>query len=191
MGSYNPKLLLKLPPALNVGVTGHRPERLQAAELDVLSWQITTVLKLIADTVTELAATVDAQALYNDAKPTLRLLSSLAEGADRIAADCALAEGFALQCPLPFAQEVYAEDFTDPASKAAYYKLLKQADRVLELDGVTSNKRLAYRQAGQFLLHHADIMLAVWDGEDDEASVGTAGLVAETQRQGLPLCFVF
>lgn len=183
----NNPTLPKLPLAFNIGITGHRPNRLPDTEPDALQAQLTAVLKLIANTVAELAATAEAQDLYNNAKPVLRLVSPLAEGADRIAAECAWAVGYRLQCPLPFQRELYADDFSDATS---YYELLKRAERVLELDGETAKKRLAYRQAGRFVLHHADILLAVWNGEEDETSVGTAGLIAKAQRQGLPLLWI-
>lgn len=138
----------------------------------------------------ELAKKAAMQALYDNNQPVLRMLSSLAEGADRIAAECALAEGYILQCPLPFEQEIYVKDFADPASQNEFNTLLMRADRVLQMDGEQNKKYCAYQQVRHFLLHHADIMLAVWDGKIDETSLVIAELVAETQQRGLPQLWI-
>ena len=45
----------------------------------------------------------------------LRVISALAEGADRLVAEVALAEGCELIVPLPMAAEEYARDFPDTA----------------------------------------------------------------------------
>ena len=208
-------VLPKLPLTLHVGVTGHRPKRLVKAhaQLDLLTAQINHVLQKVDAALTQIATSSRAKAWYSQGKPTLRLLSSLAEGADRIAADCALQAGYQLQYPLPFLEEDYKKDFADEASKAEFDRLLQEAGgRVWEFDNDYEDKtakpnngpaqeaeqavtgkedsemnRLGYRQAGRLVLHHADIVLAICDDTVNEISVGAAGMVAEAKRQGLPL----
>ncbi len=52
-------------------------------------------------------------------------------GADRYAADAALARGWRLVTPLPFSVERYEEDFPDRESKEHYQRLLWASRRVL------------------------------------------------------------
>ena len=49
--------------------------------------------------------------LFASDPPLLSLVSTLAEGADHIAAEAALSRGFVLDAPLPFAVETYSTDF--------------------------------------------------------------------------------
>jgi hypothetical protein len=197
--------------ALNVGFAGHRPCRLPQDHAP-LAEQLTATLERIARCFAQIAALPETAASHDlGVKPVLRLLSPLAEGADRIAADSALAVavpcgvssapelGYELHCPLPFPIEEYRKDFearenhpndTCEAFDALLQKIHGNAHhRILELDGSRESeggKKLAYWKAGRFLLRHSDILLAVWDGEEDKTSVGTAGVVAHAERSRGP-----
>lgn len=137
------------------------------------------------------------------------LVSALADGADTIAADAALALGYGLDAPLPFAREEYARDFETPERRAHYHRLLDRIDRLareqrghcLELPGrrqsdtgneaddrIETNR--AYEAAGLTVLSQADIVLAVWDRKPPRGRAGTAEMVAEAARAGMPLVIV-
>ena len=73
--------------------------------------------------------------LFSKKPPPLRLVSSLAEGADRVAAEEALSAGWELQSPLPFPKEEYEKDFASSESKDAFAELIRRATAVMELDG--------------------------------------------------------
>lgn len=176
--------------ALQVGVTGHRPCRLPA-DGDNLTARVAETLQTIAQAYREFALTANAQTAYDTMFPALRLLSPLAEGADRIAAVAGLAAGYELQCPLPFLRDLYAEDFAQtPGSLDEFNELLGKATKILELDGGRHNKSQAYRNVGHLVLNHSDLVLAIWDGDEDEASPGTPGMVAQARRMGLPIVWV-
>lgn len=174
------------PLALNVGVTGHRPDRLQSADPREIAETMESILDAIAQAVREFAETEAGRAAYDLATPpAMRLLSSLAEGADRIAARAALKRGYELRCPLPFEAQDYVRDFPD--SRKEFDDLLGQAHAVLALDGTRARTGQAYLQAGLMVLAHADLLLAVRDGLDDEGAVGTSPIVAEARRKGVPI----
>ena len=175
---------------LQVGVTGHRPCRLPV-ESDYLKARVAETLQTIALAYREFATTANAQIAYNTNSPALRLLSPLAEGADRIAAVAGLAAGYELQCPLPFLRDLYAEDFAETSgSLDKFDQLLGKASKILELDGKRNNKSQAYRNVGNSVLNHSDLVLAIWDGEENPQSPGTPGMVAEARRIGLPIIWV-
>lgn len=195
MSSQQPAAFSPHPPkprlALNVGVTGHRLNRLPA-DLAPLTAKVTEALERIAEAFERVKALPETAASHDfDQAPELRLLSPLAEGADRIAAASALRLGYQLQCPLPFPRDAYAQDF--PASRDEFANLLGQANRVLELDGNRDTQgamNLAYSRVGRFTLAHSDLLLVVWDGVVDETSVGTPGVVARAGRHGIPTVWI-
>lgn len=160
---------------LNIGVTGHRLNRISQRQLDRLTPQVQPFLAQIA-----LAARARG----------VTLLSGLAEGADRHLARLALAAGYALHAVLPFARDTYAHDFSSAASRAEFDQLLAQAELVTELPGRPGVAAQAYRRAGHAMLDHADVLLAVWDGQPAQGAGGTAEVVGEACRRRIPVIHV-
>src|SRR5580704_15155699 len=145
------------PLAFRVGVTGARalpPEtadRLRPAVAEILGLVTRQMTKLADDPV---AKPVYAPAAAGAAPFTLRLLSPLAEGSDRLVAEQALKAGYALYAPLPFSQTEYENDFKQ--SVGAFRALLAQAE-VLELDGGRSVENESYREVGRFVVRNCDL----------------------------------
>jgi hypothetical protein len=166
--------------ALRLGVTGHRPKDLRHAHIDVLQKKIQDVLQILKTFALE-HPRVSASYRERD-EPILRLVSSLAEGADRYAAQQAIALGYELQCPLPFARDEYLNDFETDASAQEFNRLLDDTEHttaILELDGSRDRASESYLAAGRVLLSQSDVLLAIWDGEDPRGEGGTAQIVAE------------
>lgn len=148
----------------------------------------------------------------------LTLVSALAEGADTIAAQIAHELEYTLEAPLPFARLEYEKDFqykadekaklsqvdADKATKRAldaYHALLDKVSTTFELPGQHAlssdnqhegklREQRAYEAAGLTVLSQADIVLAVWDHELARGRGGTAELVAEAARAGIPIVLV-
>jgi hypothetical protein len=160
---------------LNIGVTGHRLNRVSQRQLDQLTPQVQPFLAQIA---------VAART------PSVTLVTGLAEGADRHVAQLALKVGYALHAVLPFARETYVRDFSDAASREQFAELLGQAERITELPGRPGVSAQAYRRAGHALLDEADVLLAVWDGQPAQGAGGTAEVVGEACRRRIPVIHV-
>ncbi len=171
--------------ALRVGVTGAR--RLTPEAAAALGPQLAAVLGRIRRQVLALAEGPAARALYAAMPPQLRLVSALAEGADRLIATEALALGYQLEAPLPFARAEYERDF--PATAAAFSALLAAAgERVLELDGARgTDETRSYEAVGRLVVHNCDILIAVWDGLPARGRGGTAEIVAYAAETGRPV----
>lgn len=166
--------------ALRVGVTGHKPEGLRDAQIDVLQTKIHEVLQTLKQFALE-HPRVSTSYRERD-EPILRLVSALAEGADRYAARQAIALGYELQCPLPFARDEYLNDFEADASAQEFNRLLDDTEHttaILELDGSRDRASESYLAAGRVILSQSDVLLAIWDGEDPRGEGGTAQIVAE------------
>lgn len=173
---------------VRVGVTGHRPNGLQAANKNMLNKHIQEVLVAIKDIVQVIHR--DTVTYYDNSAPVLRLISPLAEGADRMVANEAISQGYELQCPLPFERNQYQKDFVTPDSWVEYNSLLNQATAVLELDGQVIDKDSAYLAVGQMVLNQCDILIAIWDGNEARGSGGTAQIVNEARLNLIPIIWI-
>ena len=107
----------RLPFALAIGVTGHRLDAISADALPHVERRLGEVLDLLAGEARTLAAR--EAAVFAEGPPTFTLVSPLADGADQIAAEVALARGFRLQAILPFSRNTYLADF-DPALQGPF-----------------------------------------------------------------------
>ncbi len=156
---------------LVIAVTGHR---------DLVPDEIPAIRRLVKDLFIDLARK------YGD--HTLRVMSALAEGADRLVAEEALALGLELVVPLPMARQHYIEDFKTANSRAEFDDLASKAAEVYELplaDGVAAGdlahsataRSRQYAQLGIFLCAHCHILLALWDGKPSSRLGGTAQVV--------------
>ncbi len=179
-----------LKPALcfAVGVTGHRHARLQGADLERLQ---TTVAALL-NRVQVAAADVAHQHADRFASSTtqLRLVSALADGADTLVAEAALAAGWRLDACLPFPREEYAKDFADDTHRARFDALLTQSGATFALVGDRREEAAAYEAVGKVLLDQVDVLLALWDGDPGRGRGGTARVVAEAIARHIPVIHI-
>lgn len=142
-----------------IGVTGHRD--IPDSDVDAL--------------VEATRAALDEITRFSPHSPHV-LLSSLAEGADRIAAQVALERGWALGVILPGPAEIYALDFKTAESLTDFRKLLSKAAWVEELPAEVMTP-VAYRAAGLRIARQAFYLLAYWDGAATTSEGGTADIV--------------
>ena len=107
------------------------------------------------------------------------LLTPLAEGADRIAADEALPLGIKLIVPMPMAQSEYERDFTTTESLTDFRRLLKAAHSCFEVTEVSpvsdvDNRTRRYAGVGDYIARNSDVLILLWDGLDNRKVGGTA-----------------
>ncbi len=117
----------------------------------------------------------------------LRVVSALADGADRWVAEAAVASGFALDVILPFDAETYATDYPEGAERDAMLALLLAAEKRLILPGERAREAEAYAVAGEAIVAHATLLIAVWDGEPGKGWGGTADVVETAVDSGVPV----
>ena len=191
----------KPPLAFRVGIVGHRPNRLQAADRELLAGTIRDILQAVQDEVTEVART--QAALFADGAPVLRAVSPLAEGIDRLFAGQALELGWDLCCVMPFPQAEYEKDFVgeralEPDSLNRFRSILSdaaQAGRLncLQLDGVRAggNDNDPYGSGGRVVVGLSDLLIVVWDGDTTlDKKGGTAETLAAARNAGVPVVVV-
>ncbi|MBD3585112.1 hypothetical protein HHX48_05110 [Salinimonas sp. HHU 13199] len=184
-----------VPMTLRVGVAGHREHASISQDNDILIRQITTLYSLINTQLKRCHTHAHAQTLYAKAEPVLRLISSMADGADRLLLEPSLVkEDYELACVLPFDAREYAKDF-DADSQRIYFELLQKAhygtpeSKVLELDGRREEADIAYRDCAEVLVKNCDVLIALYDGKD-KAGYGTAWTTTLALSEKIPVIWI-
>lgn len=151
---------------VRVGVTGHRA----FAEVDAVAALVDDVLARLGE--------------------GGRVVTSLAEGADRLVARrAARRPGWAHEVILPLDPADYEADFADQASVGEFRDLLASAAEVHQVPPAPTRED-AYLAAGRAVLDRSDALLAIWDGAGARGRGGTAEIVAEARARALPLTWV-
>lgn len=127
----------------------------------------------------------------SDATPVrLGVVSSLAEGADRLVAREVLAEeGALLEVPLPFLRDEYLRDFTTQRSRDEFTELLGRASVVTVVPDAGDREEI-YAEAGSFVVDRCDALVAIWDGAPSRGVGGTADAVARARDREIPLYWI-
>jgi hypothetical protein len=157
---------------LHIGVTGHR----FLAEVPKLQAGVDLAL-----------ARIEAAYPGEDCS----VLSSLAEGADRLVVERVLVYRPAarLIVPLPLPLDDYLQDFASAASRQAFLGWLGLAGEIIPPTPATSRED-AYRSAGRYVLDHCDVLIVLWDGQEAQGKGGTGEIVDLARQRGLPLAWV-
>ncbi len=171
---------------IQIGVTGHRLNRLSPDVAGSLPGQCEKVLQSIS----AIASRLHNPLVHSPQAPLLRILSPLAEGGDRIVAHAGLAFGADLQCPFPFHIEEYCRDFSSEASRAEFLELVAKASVVFQAEGERELDALAYERIGRMVLEHSDFLIAIWDGEPAAGKGGTTQIVEEALEQNIPVVWL-
>ena len=156
---------------LIVSVTGHR--NLVPAEIPVIRQRVREFLTDICERYPERGVSV---------------MSSLAEGADQLVAEEAIALGIPLIAVLPMPRDIYAADFDTTMPREIFDYLCAQSAEIFELPITPGNTRQTiaeqgknrtrqYAQLGVFLCAHCHILLALWDGKFGGRLGGTGSVV--------------
>ncbi|MDE2091619.1 MAG: hypothetical protein KGJ08_06955 [Gammaproteobacteria bacterium] len=116
----------------------------------------------------------------------LRLLSPLAEGADRLVAKVALEHGAELVVPLPMPEAEYRKDFQDTHSEfdalkaqaSIIYTLPRPVEAANDDTDLSGPRRDAcYENVGLHIVKHSQLLVALWDGMPAADRGGTAQIV--------------
>jgi hypothetical protein len=172
---------------LVIGATGHRD--LRDEDIPALEHEVAEAIKRLK-----------RDYLHDDSETPIIVLSSIAEGADRLIARVAMKLGAKLIAPLPMEPDEYRRDF-DPGLKpdaAAEFDRMKSealAAPVMRFangntpDNVREESRraLQYREVGVFIVRHCHVLIALWNGDESNMAAGGTAEVVSFKRDGIPL----
>ncbi|MDI6740076.1 MAG: hypothetical protein QME74_06905 [Candidatus Edwardsbacteria bacterium] len=148
-----------------VGIAGHRD--LQTQDLGALRERVREVLAGIR---------------RRHPHSPLIVLSSLAEGADCLAAKEALECGAVLVAPLPFDEREYGRDFKPGPARQEYQRLLELTQHRFAVSRGTFRTKAArdagYARCGAYIATHCHVLLALWDGAHKDTVGGTSQVVS-------------
>jgi SMODS and SLOG-associating 2TM effector domain 3 len=171
----------EIPLRIRIGVTGHRN---LAPDHPGLATEISKAVEYI---IQKLA--VSAERVTPD-DIALTVVSSLAEGADRIVA-CEILNGAGaqLEVVLPLQEDDYCHDFKSPESVDQFNLLL---GKKVSMDIVrTARSRMeAYELAGRAVVDRSDVMIVVWDGKPARGRGGTADIYAYAKHWQRPILLI-
>lgn len=172
--------------AFHVGVVGHR--RLPRGQLEAVCARAEELFRsLHSELIAFMSEDGAAAQIYDPGQPTLRCFSGFAVGADHGLAEASVRQGFSVIAALPFKREEFERDFQEGPELEAFRAALATASEVIELDGDRARETDAYVKAGEFLIEHSDLLIAVWDGQRARGAGGTAEVVACAFRAGRPI----
>jgi hypothetical protein len=190
------------PYLIRIGVTGHRklddPVAMKALVKKAIDTEVEKRIPEESSRKTERVQQAGTNAIV------FRVLSPLAEGADRVVARAILDYPNAcLDAVLPLALEDYLEDFATEGSRAEFEELLKLCKKPVLLrtrriqderrdpDDQAELRRDAYANAGRYVVDHCDLLIAVWNGEPSRERGGTAEIVQYALKQNRPILRVW
>ena len=128
-------------------MTGHRSDAIAGAGVAGLRGRLMEALRLITATALGLHQTEGAW--FATAEPRLQFITPLADGADQIAAECAIELGYRLIAVLPFDRDHYRQELVGNGALERFDALLAHCDCVLELPGDRASSFDAYVITGR------------------------------------------
>ena len=138
-------------------------------------------------------------------EPCFRLITSLAAGADQLAAEIASGLGYALQVVLPAPRAEFRKDITANAphhvsvdSGRRFDALMEKKEIVFELDGVLSaggedgetERTRAYANAARVVLANSDVLVVILSDGAGTQRGGTLWLARHALRAETPLILI-
>ena len=191
-----------IPYRIRIGVTGHRqlhdPTALQTLVKQAVDLEIESLFP------EQSRRNIDLVRSAATTPISYRVLSPLAEGADRVVARAILAYPNArLDAVLPLALEDYLEDFASEESRKEFKELLGRCRKPVLLrtrriqddrsdsGGQAELRRDAYAHVGRYVVDHCDVLIAVWDGKPSRGRGGTAETVRYALEQNRPIIRVW
>jgi hypothetical protein len=177
---------------LRVGITGHRPNKLDDVTAQRVVQQLVYVYAAIDKAAVDLLRANSA--VYAEDAPMIRLGGGFAEGADQFAAAACPAH-WRVEAILPFPVGEYLKDFEKSARddgdvREQFKASLARAVAVTELPTPRSGDRnQGYIGAGEYLLRQVDLLIAVWDGRPPSPG-GTGELVRKAYDAGIPVVWL-
>jgi hypothetical protein len=160
-----------------IGVVGHRD--LVAEEIPLIRAAVARVLERLRE---------------DNPDVPLRLLCSMAAGADLLVADVAAAIGIEIVALLPYARALCRKDLESETERRNFDRLCDASDVVelslpddanvpdVEPSSETRDRQL--QRAGALIARYSGLMIAVWNGLDTDYRAGTARAI-EFRRRGV------
>ena len=182
---------------LSVGVVGHRnipPEQKRRME-----GQVEAVLMRMKADLWRMTVTGEVWDGF-DGEPVTRMVSCLTDGAERLAAAVAVLPGteYELAAVLAFPRDSERHEFGENEkerrkSRKEFCRLLGKAVSVWEPGGgaeIRMQNAEMEEAARLRMLGHSDVLLAIWDGVEQETPGSTYDVISLAVKMGMPVIWI-
>lgn len=160
------------PGVFKIGVTGHRRIKIE---------------KRLAGSIREVLASI----LQDHAGMEIWIYSALAEGSDQFVAEVVSEfSEIKLIVPLPLPVEQYISTFDTPDGKKEFNHRLLSASQIIDLPEQPDSLS-AFQHLGHYLADTCDILLALWNGENNLKKGGTGEVVLNAINRGKPVYWIY
>lgn len=159
-------------PVINIGIVGHRLNRL-SREPDVVRSELRDILSQIKRHFSN-----GFKFEHHQVEPvSFRCLTGLADGADQLGAEAALSLGYELYCLA-----------VDSASAQAMHDF--NPTLCVSIDFRKNDDTCGYLALSEVLLARSDLLIVVWDEGPSGGGGGTTEVVVDARRRGIPIVWV-
>jgi hypothetical protein len=118
------------------------------------------------------------------------VLSSLAEGSDCLFVEKLLQyRQVKLVVPLPLSVERYMETFSNEAAKLLFSELYHQAAEIIQIEPKPTEEE-SFLTAGLYIVHHCEVLVTIWDGQDAIGLGGTGQIVEYAREKPIPMAWI-
>jgi hypothetical protein len=180
----------RLPLVLTVGFTGHRSvDDVDAAARLIAATFADVMAAFVLITLSPLAAAFEG-------RPRLRLLAGGAPGTDRLAQDAWRKAGLGERHAIyPFQNPVTGGAATDDPGKQDPATLVDPGPEFgtwtgIDALGLGLQPAQAHAEVGRWLVRHADLLVAWWDGKQGHGLGGANDTVRRALERGLPVIWL-
>lgn len=163
-------------PGTALGVVGHRLDKLS-------TWDLAALHRPVEETLDRLLTLVSETR-------DLVVVTSLAEGADRLVAGEAISRDIPIVVVLPFPRDIFRNDFQSESSMQEFDQLLTQAAEIIEPDGDCAPGESGYSWASMLIVEASDVLIAIWDGAPGRGPGGTAVTIDEALIADIPVIWI-
>jgi hypothetical protein len=169
---------------LAIGVAGVRTLPASAVASKQYKEEVTRVFSGLSEA---MEAVVRSHAsCFSAARPKLRCMSMLSEGASFEVSTAARSVGAEFSCVLPFENAEYLESFNHHDRPVAR-ELIDAASACLDLPGTPDENSRAYDRAYGVIVANVDLLLVISSGRLSQDSDDLEGLVQLAASRGIPI----
>lgn len=159
---------------IRIGVTGHR-------DIENIEKIKNTINRVLTETIVDILSPIRLEA----ATPlSYSILTSLAEGADRIVAECGKETLNAkIETVLPASENDYIATFSSPSAINEFHLLVRNSFSVKTVSTDFSDKSRAFKKCGEYIVDNSDLIIAILDNSRPAKSGGTRETVDYARRK--------
>jgi hypothetical protein len=177
-------------PVFNIGVVGHRKNRLTRADsaIDAEMRHVFGLLQKAIETRQQSGQNRLAFGAFDDGPFQWRCISGFADGTDRLAIQAAADHGMSVRCNLLSDEEAIEFGKLNPVQFAEGIRSQRlDYERATRAD---DRNAYPYRVHQQYLLSHCDLLVAVWDGQPPRGIGGTVNILKNAMHIGIPVIWI-